>query len=233
MKKIILVVLTFLLCSTFILSAQTKKIDYYSIGYNDAVKKQKFDNKYSVEKLGDELKKIKDDDEKIEFIQNVEAYNLGYTDGICEKYDLDPEDYNSYFYEYLFELLIQNTAKNAYNPNVSAEEYQGQQELYDWYKSIGVIQTTTSDKVPATIRVNVYLGYKKGDNAVSTEITQRSVELKDFLRRYFRGKTAAELTNPDNEEKLKMEIRNGINDKVLSSTKIRDVSFEQLDVIEP
>ena len=60
----------------------------------------------------------------------------------------------------------------------------------------------------------------------------RSVEIKDFLRRYFSGKTAAELKNVDNEDKLKMEIRNGINDKVLSGSKIRDVSFDQKDVIE-
>ena len=59
------------------------------------------------------------------------------------------------------------------------------------------------------------------------------MELKDFLRRYLRGKTKAELSNPNNQEKLKMEIRNGINDKVLSSSKVRDIQFEQLDVIEP
>ena len=128
-------------------------------------------------------------------------------------------------------IVNKNSAKNTYNPNVS-EEYQGQRELYDWYKSIGVIQTTTCDENAATVRVNVYLGYKKDDKATSTEITSRSVELKDFLRRYFRGKTAAELKNSNNEEKLKMEIRNGINDKVLSSSKIRDISFDQLDVIE-
>ena len=52
------------------------------------------------------------------------------------------------------------------------------------------------------------------------------------MRRYFSGKTAAELKNVDNEDKLKMEIRNGINDKVLSGSKIRDVSFDQKDVIE-
>ena len=129
-------------------------------------------------------------------------------------------------------IVSKNSAKNAYNPNVSAEKYQGQRELYDWYKSIGVIQTTTCDENAATVRVNVYLGYKKDDKATSTEITARSVELKDFLRRYFRGKTAAELKNSNNEEKLKMEIRNGINDKVLSTSKIRDISFDQLDVIE-
>ena len=229
MKKKILILL---LISCFLNSifAQYKKIDYYSIGYNDGYNNKKFDNKYSIEKFSDSLKKISDEDDKIEFIKNVEAYNLGYVHGVCEKQNLDSENYDEFIYEYLFSLITKNTAKNAYNPSVSAEEYQGSRELYDWYKTIGVIQTTTSDG--ATVRVNVFLGYKKDDKATATEITSRSVELKDFLRRYFRGKSKAELTNPSNDEKLKMEIRNGINDKVLSSSKIRDVSFDQLDVIE-
>ena len=52
------------------------------------------------------------------------------------------------------------------------------------------------------------------------------------MRRYFRGKTASELKNSNNEDKLKMEIRNGINDKILSNSKIRDISFDQFDIIE-
>lgn len=129
-------------------------------------------------------------------------------------------------------IVTKNNSKEVYNPAVSAEEYQGQREVYDWYKSIGVIQTTTSDENPATVRVNVFLGYKKDDKVTASEITQRAVELKDYLRRYFRGKSASELRNSNNEDKLKMEIRNGINDLVLSGSKIRDISFDQLDVIE-
>ena len=129
-------------------------------------------------------------------------------------------------------IVTKNNSKEVYNPAISAEEYQGQREIYDWYKSIGVIQTTTSDENPATVRVNVFLGYKKDDKVTSTEITQRTVEIKDYLRRYFRGKSASELKNSNNEDKLKMEIRNGINDLILSGSKIRDISFDQLDVIE-
>ena len=110
--------------------------------------------------------------------------------------------------------------------------YTAQREILDWYTSLGVIQTTTSDDIPATVRVDVVLGYKKDDKATSTEITQRTVELKDFLRRYFNGKTAAELKNTANEERLKTELRNAINDKYLTSSKIRDVVFLQKDVIE-
>ena len=134
-------------------------------------------------------------------------------------------------------FTIKIVSKNNSGSNVQyvsgAEEIQGQKEIYEWYKSIGVIQTTTSDPIPATVRVNVFLGYKKDDKATSTEITARNVELKDFLRKYFRGKTSAELRNANNEDKLKMEIKNGINDRVLSGSKIRDISFDQLDVIDP
>ena len=50
------------------------------------------------------------------------------------------------------------------------------------------------------------------------------------MRRYFTQKTAEELA-PQNEENLKIEIRNAINDQILSSSKIKDVRFMQLDVI--
>ncbi|MCR4579648.1 MAG: flagellar basal body-associated FliL family protein [Treponema sp.] len=115
----------------------------------------------------------------------------------------------------------------------TSEEYvSGQREVYDWYTSLGIIQTTTCDEPPATVRIDVALAYKKDDKTTSTEITQRTVELKAFLRRYFSSKTASELRNTANEDALENEIKNGINDKILSSSRIRDVAFLQKDVIE-
>lgn len=128
--------------------------------------------------------------------------------------------------------IFGNSGKEGTVIQTELSEYTPNKEILDWYKSIDVIQTTTCDDNPATVRVKVLLGYKHEDKVTSTEITQRSVEIKDFLRRYFRGKTAAELKNSNNEDKLKMEIRNGINDKILSNSKIRDISFDQLDIIE-
>lgn len=110
------------------------------------------------------------------------------------------------------------------------EEYSSHKEVLDWYSSLGTVRTKTSDETPSSIVVEVVLGYKKDDKAVSTEISQRTVELKDFLRRYFTQKTAEEL-KPYNEENLKIEIRNAINDSILSTSKIKDVKFLTLDVI--
>ena len=115
----------------------------------------------------------------------------------------------------------------------SSEEYVSwQREIYDWYTSLGIIQTTTSDNPPATVRVDIALVFQKDDNATSSEINKRTVEIKAFLRRYFSGKTAAELRNPNNEDILENEIKNGLNDKIFSSNRIRDVVFQQKDVIE-
>ena len=111
------------------------------------------------------------------------------------------------------------------------EEYTSNKEILDWYSSLGSIRTKTSDVNPASVTVEVVLGYKKDDKATSTEITQRTVELKDFLRRYFTQKSYEEL-KPQNEEALRIEIRNAINDSILSSSKIKDVRFMTLDVIQ-
>ncbi|MBR0033316.1 MAG: flagellar basal body-associated FliL family protein [Treponema sp.] len=111
------------------------------------------------------------------------------------------------------------------------EEFVQNREILDWYTSLGQINTKTSGNEPASVMVDVVLGYKKEDKATSTEITQRTVELKDFLRRYFTQKTPDEL-RPQNEENLKIEIRNAINDSILTNTKIKDVRFMRLDVIQ-
>ncbi len=113
----------------------------------------------------------------------------------------------------------------------TTEEYTSTKEILDWYNSLGQIRTKTSDVNPSSVIVDVVLGYKKEDKATSTEITQRTVELKDFLRRYFTQKSVDEL-KPQNEEALRIEIRNAINDSILSSSKIKDVRFLTLDVIQ-
>ena len=126
-------------------------------------------------------------------------------------------------------IVNKNSSGNVAIP--ISDEYAVQREVLDWYTSLGAIRTKSSDEIPASVVVDIALGYKKDDKATSTEITQRNIELKDFLRRYFTEKTIAEL-KPQNEQKLKIELRNAINDEILSTSKIKDISFLQLDVIE-
>ncbi|MCM1321095.1 MAG: flagellar basal body-associated FliL family protein [Bacteroides sp.] len=126
---------------------------------------------------------------------------------------------------------------NVMNKNVPAQaplptspEMTGSRPKYDWYNSIGQIRTRTVDIPPASVVVEVVLGYKQQDKVTATEITERQIEIYDFLRQYFSSKTAAEL-KPQNEKALKLEICRVINDEILDS-KIKEVRFKQLDVIE-
>ncbi|MDR3312144.1 MAG: flagellar basal body-associated FliL family protein [Spirochaetaceae bacterium] len=112
-----------------------------------------------------------------------------------------------------------------------SEAYVGRTDQLSWYTSIGQTRTKTSDATPATVIVDTVIGYKLDDKTASTEITARQIEIRDFLRRYFTEKTVEELS-PRNEEKLRIEIRNSINDDILTTSKIRDVRFLTLDVIQ-
>ena len=110
------------------------------------------------------------------------------------------------------------------------EEFKKQRDALDWYSSLDQIRTMTSDAVPASVNVTVVLGYKKDDKKASTEITERRIEIVNFLRNFF-SKCTAEDLRPLNEPKLKMRIRDQINDSILTNSKIKDVKFTGLDVI--
>ena len=128
-------------------------------------------------------------------------------------------------------MKIMNSNTPATTAIASTEEITTKREQLDWYTSLQQIRTKTNDPIPASVLVDVVLGYKKDDKATSTEITSRNVEIRDFLRRYFTGKSSLEL-KPGNEEALRIEIRNTINDDILSTSRIKDVRFLSLEVIE-
>ncbi|MBO4858938.1 MAG: ABC transporter substrate-binding protein [Treponema sp.] len=64
-----------------------------------------------------------DKEAKLQFIQNVEVYNLGYTIGIAEKLGIDFDDYTNYIYEYISEYLAQLIENNLYTNNIHFEDY--------------------------------------------------------------------------------------------------------------
>ena len=112
-----------------------------------------------------------------------------------------------------------------------SSEYTTKREDLAWYTSLGQIQTQTNDSPPANVIMDIALGYKEDDKIASSEITKRQIEIKEFLRRYFSSKSKNELRIVD-EDKMKIEIRNGINDDILVNSKIRSVIFQSHSVVE-
>jgi flagellar FliL protein len=109
--------------------------------------------------------------------------------------------------------------------------YTGSRPLYASFTAIDSIRTGTKDPTPYSVVVKIIFQYDLNDNATATELTGRIYELTDFIRTFFRSKMAAEL-QPENEARLKQEIIELINTRVLSTAKIRNIQFTQLDVME-
>lgn len=115
------------------------------------------------------------------------------------------------------------------SPISISEEFADSKEKLDWYSSLGLIQSETSDEIPLLIEVS--FGYKQGNKSASKEITSRTLELRDYLRKYFHNKTKYEI-HSSNENDFRIEILNDINENILTSSKIKDIRFIQLNVIE-
>ena len=114
---------------------------------------------------------------------------------------------------------------------VVGQEWNSKRDVYDWYTSLDQINTNTDDEYPSSVRVQIILGYEKDDKVAATELAARRIEITDFLRRFFSEQTAIDL-KPQNEENLRRNIRDQINDQILCDTTIKDVRFTVLDVVQ-
>ncbi|MCL2720327.1 MAG: flagellar basal body protein FliL [Treponema sp.] len=103
---------------------------------------------------------------------------------------------------------------------------------FQYYDNIGSITVQTRDfPVRSSVTVEMIIGYDLNDSKAGGELNSRRYELRDFVRRYFTGKTAAELA-PDREDALKREILEMLNTRFLDSRGARLILFNRLDVME-
>ncbi|MDR0401166.1 MAG: flagellar basal body-associated FliL family protein [Treponema sp.] len=109
--------------------------------------------------------------------------------------------------------------------------YVGRRPEYANYTLIGQVTTRTRDPVVTNVTVEMILQYDLNNNAAATELTARQYDLRDFVRQYFSGKYAVDLS-PENELRLKNEIREILNTRLLDTAKVRNVLFLKLDVME-
>ncbi|MDR2210295.1 MAG: flagellar basal body-associated FliL family protein [Spirochaetaceae bacterium] len=109
-------------------------------------------------------------------------------------------------------------------------EYIGTRPQFSTFTLIGQLSTRTRDQTH-TVVVDMLLEYDLNNNAAATELTSRVNQLRDFTRNYFSTKYYTEL-EPENEVKLKQEIREILNTRYLDTAKIRGVLFNKLDLME-
>jgi flagellar FliL protein len=109
--------------------------------------------------------------------------------------------------------------------------YIGTKPQYSYTDIIGTVRTNTMDANPYAVVVEMVLGYPLNDPQAQTEIIGRKYELIDFVRNYFSKKYAEEL-RPEHEEKIKQEIMEQLNTRILDTAKARNITFNQLSVME-
>jgi len=109
-------------------------------------------------------------------------------------------------------------------------EYIGTRPQYATFSLIGQINTRSRDQ-NHTVVVDMLIEYDLNNNAAQTELTGRVNQLRDFTRNYFASKYYSEL-EPENEGRIKQEIREILNTRYLDTAKVRGILFNKLDVME-
>ncbi|MDR2718092.1 MAG: flagellar basal body protein FliL [Treponema sp.] len=110
--------------------------------------------------------------------------------------------------------------------------YLGKKPIYSYYTGIGSLTTKTRDPSGSySVTVTMNIGFDQEDAVTSTELYGRQYELRDFVRSYFTGKYASEL-QPENEARLKQDIKEILNTRFLDSRGVRIIVFDKLDVME-
>jgi flagellar FliL protein len=125
---------------------------------------------------------------------------------------------------------ILNSRGEAQTVPDPTSEYIGTRPQFSTFTLIGQLNTRTRDRTH-TVVVDMLIEYDLNNNAAQTELTGRVNQLRDFTRNYFASRYFDELS-PENEEKLKMEIRESLNNRYLDTAKVRGILFNKLDIME-
>jgi flagellar FliL protein len=127
--------------------------------------------------------------------------------------------------------IMNDGGKTQTNVTDPSSPYIGRKPIFSWYTDIGTVTTRTRDELSHSVSVVMNIGYDQTDVSAYSELSGRKFELQDFVRRYFANKYAEELT-PENEEKLKTEIKEQLNKRYLENARVRDITFTKFDVME-
>lgn len=107
---------------------------------------------------------------------------------------------------------------------IPSSDYSQNRDILSWSNEIAA-ENQTSDG--GKVSLSVVLGFKLDDKQTATEITAQNDIIAVYLKNLIAQKTAADFS-PKNEAALQAEIRDYINDNIITG-RVRDVRFMDLD----
>lgn len=97
--------------------------------------------------------------------------------------------------------------------------------------SLSKITANSADLQSVPLILEVSLGYSTESLAASEEIRSKTIEIKDLIRSYFSQKSVKDI-KPQWQDRYRLEIRDFINTKILKKSKISDIRFDTLEVLQ-
>lgn len=182
------------------------KVEIYFIGTENQVAQYTFNKKTNIVNIKEP---------EIELIYKPSIATLNWNDEDTE-----------YIFHQVEEINIsKDSAFDLFPKAITYEEYKGDVVIYSWYDSLGNIENTTKDG--KNISLEIVIGYKENDKSIVTELESRKPEIQLFLKHFISKKDYTDFS-PLNEDNLRSEIKNGINDNILTSGRIRDIRITDI-----
>jgi flagellar basal body-associated protein FliL len=123
------------------------------------------------------------------------------------------------------QLALQGRVPAQELPPVS-QQISGSTEVLQFYKNLEPLRGQTSDNPPYMFMATVFIGYEKGNNAMTTEINERDPQIHNIILKILGSKKASELTI-DNFSVLERDITYSLN-QIMRSGKIKSVLIQEL-----
>ena len=182
------------------------KVEIYFIGTENQVAQYTFNKKTNIVKIKEP---------EIELIYKPSIATLNWNDEDTE-----------YIFHQVEEINIsKDSAFDLFPKAITYVEYKDDVVIYSWYDSLGNIENTTKDG--KNISLEIVIGYKENDKSIATELESRKPEIQLFLKHFISKKDYTDFS-PLNEDNLRSEIKNGINDNILTSGRIRDIRITDI-----
>lgn len=129
-----------------------------------------------------------------------------------------------------FTMRILNRGTTGMTQPASSEVLVAKTPVYDWY-TLPEIRSRTADQPPATVIVQVKLGYETGSKNIQSELVRRENQLFDLVRQYFSRKTKNELT-PNTEAAVKQELQEQLNRLLTIGNAVQQIVFMEYNVYD-
>ena len=129
----------------------------------------------------------------------------------------------------LVSMLLGCFAKKQAQENAVLQQNTMERDL-SWV-SLSKITANSADLQSVPLILEVSLGYGTESLAASEEIRAKTIEIKDLIRSYFSQKSVKDI-KPQWQDRYKLEIRDSINTKILKKSKISDIRFDTLEVLQ-